>query len=161
AELDRLSDALLDQRAYARLVRKVLSSLGLATDSDADAEESDDETEDKTPPEDPDEAEGEGEDQSTQDSMQREAADNTADDAEEGAIESVEAPSSELEDEGDTGEAEEATESRPPQPSTEKRGPEYKAYTNRFDETIDAAELCDPDELQRLRDYLDKQLQNL
>jgi cobaltochelatase CobT len=161
AELDRLSDALLDQRAYARLVRKVLSSLGLATDSDADAEESDDETEDKTPPEDPDEAEGEGEDQSTQDSMQREAADDTADDAEEGAIESVEAPSSELEDEGDTGEAEEATESRPPQPSTEKRGPEYKAYTNRFDETIDAAELCDPDELQRLRDYLDKQLQNL
>jgi cobaltochelatase CobT len=161
AELDRLSDALLDQRAYARLVKKVLSSLGLATDSEADAEESDDETEDKTPPEDPDDAEGEGEDQSTQDSMQREAADDTADDAEEGAIESVEAPSSELEDEGDTGEAEEATESRPPQPSTEKRGPEYKAYTNRFDETIDAAELCDPDELQRLRDYLDKQLQNL
>jgi cobaltochelatase CobT len=159
AELDRLSDALLDQRAYARLVKKVLSSLGLATDSEADAEESDDETEDKTPPEDPDDAEGE--DQSTQDSMQREAADDTADDAEEGAIESVEAPSSELEDEGDTGEAEEATESRPPQPSTEKRGPEYKAYTNRFDETIDAAELCDPDELQRLRDYLDKQLQNL
>ena len=51
ADLDRLSDALLDQRAYARLVRKVLSSLGLASESDADAEESDDETEDKTPPE--------------------------------------------------------------------------------------------------------------
>jgi cobaltochelatase CobT len=60
------------------------------------------------------------------------------------------------------GKAEEATESRPPQPSApEKRGPEYKAYTNRFDEIIDADELCDPEELQRLRDYLDKQLQNL
>src|SRR5258708_26261957 len=47
AELDRLSDALLDQRAYAKLIRKVLSSLGLAGESDADAEESDDETEDK------------------------------------------------------------------------------------------------------------------
>src|ERR1700729_2031349 len=160
ADLDKLGDALLDQRAYARLVRKVLSSLGLASDSDADAEESDDETEDKTPQEDPDEAEGEGEDQSTQDSMQREAADDAADDAEEGAIETVEAPSSELEDEGDTGEAEEATESRPPQPSApEKRGPEYKAYTTRFDEIVDADELCDADELQRLRDYLDKQLQ--
>ncbi len=162
AELNRLSDALLDQRAYAKLVRKVLSSLGLSNDSDADAEELDEETEDKTPPDDADEAEGEGEDQSTQDSMQREAADDTADDAEEGAIETVEAPSSELEDEGDTGEAEEATESHPPQPSApERRGPEYKAYTSRFDEIIDAAELCDPDELQRLRDYLDKQLQNL
>src|SRR6202020_1137701 len=127
-----------------------------------DAEEADDETEDKTPPEDPDDAQGEGEDQSSQDSMQREAADDSADDAEEGAIETVEAPSSELEDEGDTGEAEEAAESRPPQSlASEKRGPDYKAYTNRFDEIIDADELCDPEELQRLSDYLNKQFQNL
>ncbi len=47
-------------------MRKVLSSLGLAGESDADAEELDDETEDKTPPEESDEAQGEGEDQSTQ-----------------------------------------------------------------------------------------------
>jgi cobaltochelatase CobT len=162
AELDRLGEALLDQRAYARLLRKVLSSLGLANDSDVDADESDEETEDKPPPEEPDEAQGEGEDQSAQDSMQREAADEATDDAEEGVIDTVEAPSSELEDEGEAGDAEEAAESRPPQPqASEKRGPDYKAYTTRFDEIIDADELCDPDELQRLRDYLDKQLQNL
>jgi len=161
-DLDRLGDALLDQRAYGKLVRKVLSSLGLANDSDADAEESDEETEDKTPPEESEEAQGEGEDQSSQDSMQQESADETADDAEEGAIDTVEAPSSELEDEGEAGEADEAAESRPPQPQVpERRGPDYKAFTTRFDEIIDADELCDPDELQRLRDYLDKQLQNL
>src|SRR5258708_17456746 len=68
ADLDRLSDALLDQRAYARLVRKVLSSLGLAGESESDAEDSDDETEDKSPPEESDEAQGDGEDQSTQES---------------------------------------------------------------------------------------------
>ena len=159
-ELDRLGEALLDQRAYARLVRKVLSSLGLA--NDADAEESDEETEDKKPREEPDEAQGEGEDQSAQDSMQREAAAEATNDAEEGVIDTVEAPSSELDDEGEAGDAEEAAESRPPQPqASEKRGPDYKAYTTRFDEIIDADELCDPDELQRLRDYLDKQLQNL
>ena len=162
ADLDRLTDALLDQRAYAKLVRKVLSSLGLANESDADADESEDETEDKKPPDEADEAEGEGDDQSSQDSMQREAADETADDADESAMDTVEAPSSELEDEGEAGEAEEAAESRPPQPqSTEKRGPDYKAFTTRFDEVVEADELCDPDELQRLRDYLDKQLQNL
>jgi cobaltochelatase CobT len=162
AELDRLGDALLDQRAYARLVRKVMSSLGLANDADADAEESDEETEDKTPPEQSDETEGEGEDQSTQDSMQREAADESSDDAEEGAIDTVDAPSSELEDEGEAGDAEEAAATRPPQSqAAERRGPEYKAFTNRFDEIIEADELCDAEELQRLRDYLDKQLQNL
>ena len=37
----------------------------------------------------------------------------------------------------------------------------YKVYTNQFDETVAAEELCDPEELERLRDYLDKQLANL
>src|ERR1700683_2784381 len=155
ADLDQLGDALLDQRAYARLVRKVLSSLGLANDDDADGEESDEETEDKTPPEQPDETEGEGEDQSTQDSMQREAADETTDDADEGALDTEEAPAPALEDEGEAGDAEEAAEARPPQPQApERRGPDSKAYTTRFDEIIDAEELCDADELQGLRDYL-------
>ena len=136
--------------------------MGLANDADADAEELDEETEDKTPPEEPDETQGEGEDQSAPDSMQREAADQATDDGEEGVIDTLEAPSSELEDEGEAGDAEEAAESRPPQPqASEKHGPDYKAYTTRFDEVVDADELCDPDELQRLRDYLDKQLQNL
>ncbi len=160
-ELDRLNDALLDQRAYARLVQKLLTSLGLSSESDADAEESESEEENK-PPEQPDEAQGEGEEQKSEDSMQREAADDTSDDADEGAMDTVEAPSAELEDEGEAGEAEEAAENRPPQPQPqERRGPDYKAYTTRFDEVIDADELCDPTELQRLREYLDKQLMNM
>ena len=161
AELDQLGEALLDQRAYARLVRKALSSLGLASDADADATETDEETENKTPPEQPDETEGEGEDQLTQDSMPREAADETAEDAEEGAIDTAEAPSSELEDEGEAGDSDEAAEASHPPQTPERRGPDYKPFTNRFDEIINADELCDPEELQRLRDYLDKQLQNL
>ncbi|MBV8103757.1 MAG: cobaltochelatase subunit CobT, partial [Hyphomicrobiales bacterium] len=160
-DLDRLSDAILDQRAYARLVQKLLTSLGLASDSEADADESQEDEENK-PPEEPDEAQGEGEESQSDDSMQREAADDTADDADEGAMETVEAPSSELEDEGDAGDAQEAAENRPPQrEAQERRGPDYKAFTTRFDEIVDADDLCDPDELQRLRDYLDKQLQNL
>src|SRR5271169_6837268 len=161
ADLDRLSDAILDQRAYARLVQKLLTSLGMASESEADADDSQEDQENK-PPEEPDEAEGEGEESQSDDSMQRESADDTADDADEGAMETVEAPSSELEDEGDAGDAQEAAENRPPQPrAEERRGPDYKAFTTRFDEIVGADELCDPDELQRLRDYLDKQLQNL
>jgi cobaltochelatase CobT len=161
ADLDKLTDALLDQRAYAKLVQKLLTSLGMSSESEADADESQEDEENK-PPEEPDQAEGEGEEQQSEDSMQREAADDTSDDADESAMETVESPSSELEDEGDAGDAEEAVENRPPQPhAPERRGPDYKAYTTRFDETIDADALCEPDELQRLREYLDKQLQNL
>jgi cobaltochelatase CobT len=161
ADLDKLNNAILDQRAYARLVQKLLTSLGLANDSDADAEEKPDD-EQSPPPEEPDEAEGEGEESQSQDSMQRDAADDTTDDADEGTMDTVEAPSSELDDEGEAGDAEEAAENRPPPPSApERRTTDYKAYTTKYDEVVDAEDLCDPDELQRLRDYLDKQLQNL
>ncbi len=66
-------------------------------------------------------------------------------------------------DEAEDAEAEEASEaSRPPQrPSNEARGPEYRVFNARFDEVIHAEELCDADELSRLRSYLDKQLSHL
>ncbi len=160
-DLDKLNNAILDQRAYARLIQKLLTSLGLANDSDADTEDKPDDQE-NPPPEEPEDAEGEGEESQSQDAMQREAADDTTDDADEGTMDTVEAPSSELDEEGEAGDAEEAAENRPPPPSApERRTIDYKAYTTKYDEVVDAEELCDPDELQRLRDYLDKQLQNL
>ena len=39
--------------------------------------------------------------------------------------------------------------------------PRYAVFTNRFDEIIDADELCEPDELTRLRTQLDTQLAHL
>ena len=38
---------------------------------------------------------------------------------------------------------------------------DYKAYTQKFDEMIQAEELCETEELERLRAYLDKQLSQL
>ena len=43
----------------------------------------------------------------------------------------------------------------------EPRGPEYHAFAPKFDEVIAAEDLCDHDELERLRSYLDKQLAHL
>jgi cobaltochelatase CobT len=42
--------------------------------------------------------------------------------------------------------------------SGEQPGPQYRPFSDRFDETIKAEELCDADELSRLRGFLDKQL---
>ena len=50
---------------------------------------------------------------------------------------------------------------RPPSRSNEHRGPDYKVFTTKFDEIVDAEDLCDADELTRLRAYLDKQLAHL
>ena len=77
--------------------------------------------------------------------------------------EDSDAPSSELPDEADEADSEEASEAwRPPSSgANERRGPDYRAYLTKYDEMIAAEELCDPEELTRLRGYLDKQVQNL
>jgi cobaltochelatase CobT len=160
--LDRLDGALLDQRAFARSVHKLLASLDMASDSDADSQDEDGEADEDSAPDNADEGDAEGEDEQSSDSMEMESSDESSDELEEGAMEAADAPSGEFSDESDAGEADEAAES-PPAPSigADRRGPDYKAFTTRFDETIDAEDLCEPEELQRLRDYLDKQLQNL
>src|SRR5688500_7002079 len=38
---------------------------------------------------------------------------------------------------------------------------DYRIFTTRFDEVVEAAELCDEEELGRLRSYLDQQLTHL
>jgi cobaltochelatase CobT len=65
-------------------------------------------------------------------------------------------------DEAEMGDSETAAEPwRPRQARNEPRGPDYRPFTARFDETVGAEELCEPEELNRLRGYLDKQLSHL
>ena len=114
------------------------------------------------PPTTPTTPRGRARSRNSKDSMEMETSDESADELEEGAMEAADAPSAEFPDEADAGESEEASENRPPASSgAERRAPDYKAYTTKFDEVVNAEDLCDPEELQRLRDYLDKQLQNL
>ncbi len=94
--------------------------------------------------------------------MEIESLQDSTDELEEGTMEAAEAPSAEYPEETDAGESEEPSENRPtPAGGPDKRGPDYKAFLTKFDEVVEANELCEPEELQRLRDYLDKQLQNL
>ncbi|MGA2795122.1 MAG: cobaltochelatase subunit CobT [Roseiarcus sp.] len=161
-QLDRLDASILDQRAFARSVHKLLASLDMAADSLADADEEEDESGGDTPPDDADAADGESQEEQARDKMEMEASEDSADEIEEGAMEAADAPSGEFPDEAEAGEADEAAESKPsPSSGAERRGPDYKAFTTKFDETVSAEDLCEPEELQRLREYLDKQLQNL
>jgi cobaltochelatase CobT len=161
AELDGLGASILDQRAFARSLHRLLESLDLPSDSEADEDEDSESSEEDTPPERAEDADGEGEREESADAMEKEASEDTTDELEEGATEADEAPSADFPDEASAGESEEAAENRPPQPTGDRRGPDYKAYTTKFDEVVNAEDLCEPEELQRLRDYLDKQLQNL
>jgi cobaltochelatase CobT len=159
-DLDQLSRSVENQRDFGRLVHKLLASLDMADESSSDSDESEDEGDDR--PEDSDsEQDGEGEQDHAGEPVQMEKAESEQS-MDEGASEAADAPAGEFPDETEGADAEDAAEGqRPPLGGNEARGPDYKAFTTRFDEVIHAEDLCEPEELERLRAYLDKQLLNL
>ncbi|MCE4225222.1 cobaltochelatase subunit CobT [Methylobacterium sp. C25] len=161
--LDGLIGSLENQRAFARSVRDLLTSLDMADETPFDPE--DDENEDESESQDDEQQpnSGEAEEQSQGDRAEIEVTEEEAEDLDEGATESADAPSGELPDDADDADSEQASEnSRPPTPRPNQViGPEYKVYNPRFDEEVHAEDLCDAEELSRLRSYLDKQLAHL
>ena len=94
--------------------------------------------------------------------MSLEEAESSTDDLPDSAAESVDAPASDMADDAEMGDSETAAEPwRPRHNRNEPRGPDYRPFTSKFDEIVGAENLCDPEELDRLRGYLDKQLSHL
>ncbi len=162
-ELDKLGDSIEDQRAFGRAIHKLLQSLDMMDEGAMDHDETGEESGDSEPDSKPEDSEGDGEQDSTGDAVEMEKAEDSSDETDEGEMDADDAPAGEMPEDSEMGEADEASESRrPPQHgSLEHRGPDYKAYSGKFDEIVTAEELCEPEELERLRAYLDKQLSNL
>src|SRR5918912_1331131 len=81
----------------------------------------------------------------------------------ESVAEAAEALTGEAAEQSEMDEGETPAEARRPRRygANEPRGPEYRPFVMKYDETIGAEELCEPEELDRLRGYLDKQLSHL
>jgi cobaltochelatase CobT len=162
-DLDRLLGNVEDQRAFARVARAIVRDMELGDDlSDAPDQDSQDDESQDGEAEASNEGEGEGEEQSPQSATlddsekshrESETAESTMTEAEED--DSAEPSDEELE----TGDGE-----RPARPDLKDKGlpePAYKVYTTHHDEIVSAEELCDTEELTRLRAYLDQQLAHL
>jgi cobaltochelatase CobT len=161
ADLDQLDGKIDDQRAFARVLRDVLAHLDMAEAAELESEENEESDEEESEENKQQEGE-ESEEGSSREQAEMESSEAAAEDLEDGMSEDSDAPSGELPDEADEADSEEASEAwRPPSGANERRAPDYKAYLTKFDEVIAAEELCDPEELARLRGYLDKQVQNL
>jgi cobaltochelatase CobT len=161
ADMDALGLVLDDQSAFATLATKLLEDLALIEGepaADDDPDDSEDDGEDDSDGEDDatDEDDG-GEGQVDQRGEQQSGYDSEGEGESEG-----EELSDEDQAEGGDGEQEGMLPVRPNRPPAELTpGFDYKAWTTEFDEVIAADELCDPDELVRLRAYLDQQLLSL
>ncbi len=158
--LDELTGSVRDQAKFARLTRHLLADLNLAEDMTGENEDRDSEDMES----DINEPGGEGEDGESESQGKMDAkVELTESDDQDGEGESVEIESEDLDMSADPDETGDGEKPWRPRMHDNARGnePSYKAFTHDFDETIPAEELCDPDELARLRRYLDQQLQNL
>jgi cobaltochelatase CobT len=159
--LDRLERLLDDQRKFGDAVHDLLDALDMGEDRTSSDEEEEGEEGDQDRRKDETGEKGEAADSEDMEKMSVEDAEASAD-ASETAEEAVDAAAADMADDSEMGESETAAEPwRPRNRANEPRGPDYRPFTMRFDETVPAEELCEPEELDRLRGYLDKQLSHL
>jgi cobaltochelatase CobT len=160
--LDKLEDVLEDQRHFGDAVHDLLDALEMGEDRTTDSEDENEDGEEEQRKQQSGE-DGEAEDSNDTQQTSTEDSDVSAEDMPDAAAEAVDAPSADMADDTDMGDAETPGEPQRPRQfgQNEPRGPDYRAFTAKFDETIAAEDLCEPEELERLRSYLDKQLSHL
>ena len=153
--LNELSSIIGDQKAFAQEIQKVINNL---EDTLSDSNSSEDEDNNNND----DNNENEEENENQQSALGEESSERSGEeeeDSEQGDSEGV--------DESDDGEFGETDSEMPGNPSTFKPTNEqenqisYKIFTTQFDEVVSAQELCDFEELKRLRTQLDRQLESL
>lgn len=161
-DLDRLEKLVEQQRRFADVIHDLLDSLEMGDERARDSEEEEDESGESDSQQNQGE-DGDAKDSEDSDGMSMEEMEVSAEELPDGASEAMDAPSADMPDDADMGDSEAANEPwRPRQHGqNEPRGPEYHPYIAKFDETIAAEDLCEAEELDRLRGYLDKQLSHL
>jgi cobaltochelatase CobT len=159
--LDRMPEMLFDQDAFGRLTRELLAALNLADKLDQR------EDEEKSPNESESDADAsEGAEDNSEGEQRADLADSRAeqDALSEESLDDRDDGSTDRRDR-DTDASELPRRSEPWRPNLSVLdNPEafgYKVFTRAHDEIVNAEELCDADELDRLRAFLDKQLQAL
>ena len=159
--LDKLERLLGDQRKFGDAVHDLLESLDMGEDRSASDDEEQGDEGDQDRQKDETGEQGDAADSQDAEKMSMEEAEASAD-ASEATEEAVDAPAADMADDSEMGESETAAEPwRSRNRQNEPRGPDYRPFTMRFDEVTPAEELCEPEELDRLRGYLDKQLSHL
>jgi cobaltochelatase CobT len=164
ADLDKLVNAVEDQKAYARISRAILHDLQMSDDmldQPDEADNSDDSEKDGEPEADESDENGDNEAQSPQAAAPEEGETQRqeTDDADSQTMEAQDSAESEdSEEQPEMGEGE-----QPARPDLKGEGKliTYKIFSTSHDEIVAAEELCDIEELGRLRAYLDQQLASL
>ena len=151
-----------NQETYAEIARRLIGALETDLGDAMDPEDGDDEAEEDNAS--AEEGSEEDQEQSPQGEGEEGDSDTIDQDSE---AQTMEAAQGEQDEDGDEGEEAMAEGESPAGESGDQgdvapsEGELYRIFTEEYDEVVLANELCDPDELTRLRSLLDKHLDNL
>ncbi len=163
--LENLEDTLSDQQAFAKFARQLISDMGYADqlgddpdnlddDQEDEAEEGSDDNQDEPDSTGEDESEGEDAEASPEQTQEEQQ------DASQAQVSMDDQADAEMGEETEMPDGEAPLEPPAPQPVSDA-DPDYRVYETDFDEEIAAEDLAEPVELERLRAYLDQQLEPL
>lgn len=163
--LENLDDVLGDQAVFAKFARQFIDDLGYGDQLGDDPDGADEDAEDQAEPEDDegDEPDSTGQDDSDEDQDIDASPEQSQEDQQDAASAQVtmdDMADTEMGDEAEMPDGEAPLEPPAPQPVSDA-DPDYKVYQTGFDEEIKAEDLAEPQELERLRAYLDQQLEPL
>jgi cobaltochelatase CobT len=152
-ELDKLKGTVRDQRAFGKLTRHILTGLELADEYVDEPEGEDEAPEDSNQDQSDSDENSDGQD-SEPSTLQSEKEDTG--EAGEDVVGEMKADDSDRQDSQETKEGKRPF--RPDLPFSDVERWDYKVFTTQFDEVVNAEDLCDAEELARLRNFLDQQL---
>ncbi|MCA0869737.1 cobaltochelatase subunit CobT [Seohaeicola saemankumensis] len=162
--LEDLQDKLADQTEFAKFARQIITDLGygdqLGEDPDAEDEDQDDQAEEDAEEQpDPDSTGQDDSDDQDADADPEQSQEDQQDQAQ-AQVSMDDLADEEMGEETEMPEGEAPLEPPAPPPPSEA-DPDYRVYLNTHDEEIAAEDLAEPAELERLRAYLDQQLDPL
>ena len=163
--LDSLQDVLDDQSKFAKFARQIIEDLGYGEQLGDDPDDIDDDTEDQAEndqqeDEQDEDANPDKEDNSEDEDASAEQSQEQQEDAAQATVNLDDMADAEMGDEAEMPEGDAPMDPPPPPPYSDA-DPNYAVYNVKFDEEIRAEDLAEPQELERLRAYLDQQLEPL
>ncbi|MDA9062301.1 cobaltochelatase subunit CobT, partial [Planktomarina temperata] len=162
--LGSIEEILADQAEFAKFTRKIIQDLGygdqLGDDPDFEDEDAEDQAEADEDQDDQPDSTGEYDDAEEQDDANPEQSQDKQQDASTAQVSMDDMADSDMGEEMELPEGEAPLEPPAPQPVSDA-DPQYMVYRTEFDEEIRAEDLAEPQELDRLRAYLDQQLEPL
>jgi cobaltochelatase CobT len=159
--LDNIDHVLDDQAAFSRLARQVISDIGYGDQLGDDPDRMDEDEAGDAAEEDQDQPDqNQSEDEAEQDEAEAQQSQEEQQDQSQAEVTMDDQADMEQGDEAELPEGEAPMDPPPPAPFSDA-DPDYTVFMTEYDEEIRAEDLAEPAELERLRAYLDQQLEPL